>query len=608
MSLGEAFVEVRADLRPFGRDLKAGVKPMVEAFERELNNAVGRAVLANSQDNGRRIGDTISRGIKNSITSQFKDKNVFIAIASTLGSALDDGISALPTEVKAAIVGGIVLAIPVLSAFLTGALTAGVGAAVAGIGILLGSQFEEVQTAAEDTGQNLRAIFVSSAQAFGPAIIESLALIESRMRALQPLFGDIFDMSAGFLEPLTQGFTEGIKELAESLKASLSDIKPFVDELGAAITIVFDAIGKSIELLARSGEEGTSALRDLAAVISILILATASALVMFTKFYGIVRDVVLFLERYLGGLSIPLTLLAKLFQAIDERSNSLRSFVNTNTELDDSFVGLLSSTEAENQALKKYSDAIEEASNAVKSQLSLNISWEESLDSITASIKENGKTLDIRNEQGRANAREFLSALEIAEQRTIELLQRGEISSEQAVAQYDQQTQALRQMGIQAGLSEAEFNALFNEIIETGRIRISAEEMGINSLSGQLGAAGSNAQRLLDLLQLIKHLSKTVGAGAVAGVRGFAEGGMHFFPETVRVAEDGPEVTIPLTKPARAAQLMRESGLDSMLGSSGATQVMVFIGNEQLDSRMVRIVESNNKSQSLDLSQGTRRF
>src|SRR5688572_10832148 len=202
MSLGEAFVEVRADLRPFGRDLKAGVKPMVEAFERELNNAVGRSVLANAEDNGRKIGDGLSRGIKRSMTNQLKDKNIFIVVASALAGALDDGISALPTEVKAALVGGLILAAPILAAFLTGVITAAVGVGVAGLGIALASQFEEVQTAAVDTGRRIRANLVSSAAAFGPAILKYLNLLEVRLTLMRNLFIDVFDLSTRLHPPL----------------------------------------------------------------------------------------------------------------------------------------------------------------------------------------------------------------------------------------------------------------------------------------------------------------------------------------------------------------------------------------------------------------------
>lgn len=605
MSLGEAFIEVRADLRPFGRDLRRNVKPIVEAFEKELSGAIGKVALKSSEEDGEKIGSGLTRGMKKSLIAQMGNKNAFIVIASALAGALDDGISALPTEVKAAIVAGILLATPILAAFLTGALTAAIGASFAVLGVALASQFKEVQLAAVETGRNIREILTVSAMAFGPAIINALALVESRFRDMQGLLGEIFTLSAGFVEPLIHGVLQGLQEFFEHIRKAMGDLRPFVDELGVSITILFDAIGKAIRILAASGDDGVTALRDLAALMAALILATTAALVIFTKFYGVIRDVVSFIERYTGGLSLPIIVLARFFEMIDDRSNRQRSFINSNDELGDSFKGLIDPTEAETQELKKFSDALEKASDSVKTQLNLNISWEESLDRIAESIEENGKTLDIRNEKGRANAREFARALENAEDRIILMLQRGQISSEEAVAQYNAQTEALRQMAVKAGIGEQQFNDLFNQIIETGRLRISSEEMGIDSLTGELGKSAGQAQKLYQTLRLISHLSSTIGRGALGGVQGFAEGGFHFLPNIVRVAEDGPEVTIPLTKPARAAQLLDQSGLSKML-NAGPAQIMVFIGNEQLDARMVRIVETSNRRQALALTHGGR--
>lgn len=182
MSLGEAFVEIRADLRPFGRDLRRSVRPMVEAFERELNNAVGRSMLTHSESQGRQVGDRVSQGIKKSLTHQFQNKNAFVVIASTLAGALDDGISALPTEVKAAIVAGILAATPLVAGALAGAISAGVGVGVAGLGILLASQYDEVQKRATEFGRTARKELVESAAAFVPAIINALDIVESRIR------------------------------------------------------------------------------------------------------------------------------------------------------------------------------------------------------------------------------------------------------------------------------------------------------------------------------------------------------------------------------------------------------------------------------------------
>ena len=50
---------------------------------------------------------------------------------------------------------------------------------------------------------------------------------------------------------------------------------------------------------------------------------------------------------------------------------------------------------------------------------------------------------------------------------------------------------------------------------------------------------------------------------------------------------------------------MQMSGLDKMLGPSNST-VNVFIGNEQLDPHVIRIVESNNTALGNSLAFGAR--
>lgn len=599
MSLGEAFVEVHADLRPFSRDLRRNIKPIVDAFERELNGAVTKTVTGAGEESGRKIGDHLSIGLKRSVNKQLSDKNIFVSVAGALASALDDGISALPAQVKAAIVAGILAATPIAAAYLSSALTAGIGVAVAALGVALAFQFTEVQAAATRTGRTIREVLVSSAYDFGRAVLGDLETIEGRIRGWRPLLRDVFDLSAPFLEPLVQGSLEGIEEILRALRESLGDIGPFVDELGASIKIVLSGVAEAIRILSKGGQDGTTALRDLARIVSILIVSTSTFLTVMVKLYGVLREIV-----RLSGF----TIWSVLFQAIDRASNKAKSYINTNTELVDGFDALAAATAKENQEMRAFSAGLEKLSNQVRSQLELNISWEESLDNIADALKRNGDTLDITTEKGRENARAFNEALKIAEESATKLVREGKLTNEQALAQFDAQAAALRRMAVAAGLSEREFNALFAEIIATSRLRISSEEIGLEDINNVLGDSGDRAQRLLDLLQMIKHLSSTIARGALGGVRGLAGGGVAYLPETINVAEDGPEAIIPLTKPARAAQLMHSTGLDSILGGSGTTQVLVFIGSEQLEARMVKVVEKSKSTQALGLSQGGRTF
>lgn len=608
MSLGEAFIEVRADLRPFGRDLKRAVKPMVEAFERELNSAVGRAMLHNSERNGREVGDRISRGISNSLTHQFRNRNAFLTIASTLAGALDDGISALPTEVKAAIVAGILAASPVVAGALAAAVSAGVGVGLVGLGVLLASQFDVVQQRAIVFGRTMREELVNAARGFIPAIISALDTVETRFRMMNDRITKIFDVSSTFLEPLVQGLLDALESIINAIFSSLGDLKPFVDELGSAFATLGKAIADALRILISTGKDGQSALRDLVALVSAALLAVASLMFVLTKLWGIFRTTIGFLSDIAGPLLTIFGVLDGLFDLIDRRSNANKSFINTNTDTISSVEGLIVATKGETDAIKEYREAIEGATDAAKSNLELNVAWEESLDRIADALDKNGKTLDVHTEKGRANITEFVNGLKIAEERALLRVQRGEATSEQAAAQYQLEINQLRALATQAGISEQTFNALFDEIIATSNLRISTSEMGVDALGNALSESETAAQRLLGVLQLIKTLSINIGKGGVAGVRGFAEGDIVNRPTMGIFGESGPEVIIPLTKPGRAAQLAQQSGLTAMLGSGGPSQVMVFIGNEQLDSRMIRVVERSNTAQALALNHGGRQL
>lgn len=606
MSLGEAFVEVRADLRPFGRDLQRGVKPMVEAFERQLNNAVGKAMLANSESDGRKVGERLSRGIKNSLTHQFQNKSAFVAIASTLAGALDDGVSALPTEVKAALVAGIIAASPLVAGALAAAISAGLGVGLVAVGVLLASQFDLVQTRAVTFGRTVRTELVNSAKDFVPAILTAFDIIEVRIRQNRDAFDEIFNVSSNFVEPLVQGALDALSNIIDRILSNIDDIKPFVDELGAAFDTLGEGIGRTLEIMVATGEDGQKAFRDLVTIISVLLVGISTLIFLLTKLYGVMRTVLNFVSDIGGGLFPVIDLIDAFFDKIDRSSNESKSFVNTNTTMISSVEGLIVATKGETDALGEYIKAIEDATDAAKSNVSLNVAWEQSLDDIAESLERNGKTLDVHTQKGRDNINEFLNGLQIAEDRALLRVQRGELSAEQAANQYKLETEQLRALATQAGISGATFDALFSEIVATSQLRISSTEMGVDELGNAIDNSESAAARLLATLQLIKHLSMTFAAGAVGGVRNFAEGGMHYFPELVRVAEDGPEVTIPLTKPARAAQLVRESGLSSILSGSGESIVYVYVGNEQLESHVVRVVQRNNNAQSLAVAHGGR--
>src|SRR5690606_27368283 len=68
--------------------------------------------------------------------------------------------------------------------------------------------------------------------------------------------------------------------------------------------------------------------------------------------------------------------------------------------------------------------------------------------------------------------------------------------------------------------------------------------------------------------QAFSAIRSIPSVGGLGGILGFADGGIIRRPTVGLVGEAGPEVIIPLTRPARARQLADQSGLTSILAQA----------------------------------------
>lgn len=602
MSLGEAFIEVRADTRPFIRDLDRQVKVAIERVEHSVTGALTRA-LGNAgeqagQDAGDRAGGGFNRRFKKRVD---QDKNVFVSIASALAGALDDGISALPTEVKAAIVGGVLLASPLVGAILGAAIATALGLAVAGIGTLLAFQFEDVQNRAVSFGRNVRELLTTSASSFGVAVIRAFDLVENRVQSLIPALTRIFDSASAFVEPLTAAILEGITSFVDVLDEVIPKLQPFIETFALGLEGVMDTLAEGLRRLASTGEDGRQALQDLFFIVNALLGAFFGLIQLLTKVNSIFHDLIDLAATLNPIIGIMIQLLG------DKIPHAEGSLVVSNFTAADSFSGLIAATTGEEKAAKELVKALDSLVDATFNSIQVDVDFERSLDNISDALKENGKSLDIHAEKGRQNVEAFTKGLKDAEARALDRLHTQGYTAEQAAALYDQEIAQLRNVAHQAGITDQQFNDLFGDVIAVSSLRISSEEMGVDGLANGLDNATAAA---IALLNMIKTIQRATIGGAIGGARipGYADGTIVDRPTLAMLGEGGDrEVVIPLTKPARAAELAQKSGLAAMIGNDGSV-VMVFIGDEQLDARMVKVVERNNKTQALALSQGPRRF
>lgn len=592
--LGEAFIEVRADLGPFIKNLDKEVKKAAENIEGHFKKAIGNGLKVSGVD-GDKLGDELGDGVRRGMDRKLGDKRKppWVNISAALASAMDDGISALPAEAKAGIVLGILAAVPFISAALAGAVSAGLGAGLAAGGIALAFQFTEVQEDAKHLGEILRLEFVGAAQPFVNELRDAFKFVELRVRDLRPLLDNLFANSAEFVGPLTQGIVEAITFMLQSFNRASGKLKPFVQELSSGFALIGAAIGDAFEILASTGEEGQEGLRDLLTLVALLIRGLAELIYFFTKAYGAVRDF---------SLQVPVVsgLFAHFFKASNDAAQGVDSYGNATDGLTESIFGNVSATEAQEKALKEASQAMEDAKKATFGLVEADIAYEESLDRLREALSDNGKTLATTTDEGRENLRRLGDAIKDAQTRAEEQYQSGKLNSQQAKLLYEQEIAAILKVAGAYGVTEGAIRKVYGEAI--GLLNIpDAEPSWLN----RIGAA---AKRAADDLARAKSAAGSLSRMPAAANRGFqeyAEGGIVRTATQALIGEAGPEVVIPMTKPSRAAQLMQRSGLANMLGTA-ATLVQVFVGNEQLDSRTYRIVLENNAALSSSLAFGAR--
>lgn len=112
--------------------------------------------------------------------------------------------------------------------------------------------------------------------------------------------------------------------------------------------------------------------------------------------------------------------------------------------------------------------------------------------------------------------------------------------------------------------------------------------------------------------RLASKIGNAIGGGlsklATIGIPGHAEGAIVTRPELATIGEAGPEVVIPLTRPSRARELAQQSGLTSMLRGGGEQHITqkFYIGEEEVQARMVSIADSRISTAVTDAAYGTR--
>lgn len=599
-TLGEAFIEVKADLGPFTKNLRREVKREVEALERELGRSLSVSLGESGAEAGRKASNEFGQEFEESTRRRFgrrgERKPWYIAISAALASALDDGISALPMEAKAGIVAGIITALPVISAGLAGAVAAGLGIGVAGLGVLLAFQFEEVRAQATTIFGEIRNQLVTLAQPFLSATLGMLDRISAAFEDWGPQLARIFEVGANFLGPLTRGLLGAFDAVIDVIADNIDELQPFVDTAARGFQFLGASVAKAFEILIDSGEVGRQGLEDIFILVGQLIIYFASLIRVLAEVWGFFRNIaetLPFLTAFFG----------LWVNATDNATDKTQLYGSELHQLVPEIDGTIAATKAQEKALKDAAKAMDQARDAAFGLIDANVRYEQALDDLDEALRENGRTLDTTSQEGRDNVRQISEAFKAAQAQAELYYQQGKYNSAQARAFYEAEVRQILDIAAKRGVNVEQLRQLFEEAMKLVNLP-EANDSWLNKLL-------NSAKNLAAALERAAYYSTQLGAHLPSsGTRPFSEfavGGIVTGPTPAIIGEAGPEVVIPLTKPARAAELAQQSGLAAMLGlGANAPIVYVYLGNEQLEPHMVRVVERNNQAMGTAMSYGAR--
>lgn len=654
--LGEAYVRVRADLEPFGKDLDKGLKTITDKFERSLNRKFGKAigtdigtgVRQGLRDSSVGINDELDKGLNIPANNRRRGRKagqdfgdgygegLFGSVKRFAGltiTALEDGFSSLPPQVKGVVASALVAAIVPAGAFLSAAISTALIAGTVGIGVALASQFQEVEDAWGTFSTRLRERALKEAEAFAGQSVAALDLFDRKLDEIDPKIESLFDNAANYVEPFARGIAGAVDGLVTGLDQGFkdADIVGLSAEIENGLTGIGEQLGETFDTLL-SNPDLDIALGDLLQTVEDLIYVGGEFLNWTVTAWAELRDVAAVVgtvvDNFLrlgqvitdvfnlgqgedGGFGDLEESWDHLVEGItgkdgDQIRVAVKRIDNSQREWNDTTSATVKLTKEQEKALKELNAQIEAELKLTNDVINTQIDYQDAIDRTTASIKDNGRTLDIKNEKGRENAKNVQNEINSLREQVEDQLATGQITEDQARTFYDKEIARIR--GRFKGNKEllAQFDTLFAKLTTLSGLPPVPNKLGplAAALGPLLAALGQVQARLNNIRQSALPSSKnTTGVGP--GQQRYAEGGFITQPTEALMGENyKPEMVLPLTNTRRSMQLLSQSPLAGMLG--GGTNVAVYIGDEQLEARMYRVANSTNRASARTLSQKPR--
>lgn len=362
--------------------------PGLDSVERRFKRTSDRVKSENdknTKDVEKLTSGTLSKVV--GLVEQFSPK-----LAQSLSSGLASGSGALGPALIAVVAG----AAPGLGAVVSAAVLGGAG--IGGVigGVLLASQDARVQGAGKALGTSLLGDLNKRAGVFVQPVLAAIDTIQARYNEVSDSVGRIFQNASRFVAPLVDGATRAVQSIVRGIDKAVASAGPVIAVISGGIAEVGDAIGDVFAELSDNGPEAGLALKVVFDSVATSIRVVGAVVNALTEAFGFMVKAADALHLLHGPAKDLYDDLKQTEAAGDANADAIQRQADAAAEAV--------------EPLASLSDTLEDVASSARNLYDSTTNVEDSVAKLTGSIKENGKTLDVHTEKGRAN-RKALSDL-----------------------------------------------------------------------------------------------------------------------------------------------------------------------------------------------------
>jgi hypothetical protein len=344
----------------------------------------------------------------------------------------------VPAPILAAVGSALAATAPAIGSMIGGTLLAALGGGALAVAIVSSVKDVKVRAAFSEFGDFLGEEFRSYGEAFDVPLIKAAERFQDRFASISPKIRGVFAEMSVAVGPLVEGLIGFVEKagpgIADALRGSLPVLKAIADELPA----LGQSAGDFFKLVGAGSEGAADGMVALLRLLEMTGYALGGMILYWETLFAAIGDAGPVIQGLLGPLA---SLTGGAQSVIVPIAGAGYAANDTASAFDRMVQSTLAATEGFNNS---YGAAI---------------AYEEAIDNLAASVKENGRSMDIGTEKGRNNARALMEVFEAA-RRTYDANIASGMSAQEAGRKYQEQIAAARAAALAAGYAADEVNRL----------------------------------------------------------------------------------------------------------------------------------------------------